>query len=52
MIYWQEYLGQVKLVMENSRSDNTAFLSEDGQTGFDLDDSLGAATRWNVKIEH
>jgi len=38
--------------MEKPRSDDTAFLSEDDQTGFDLDDdSLGAATRWNVKME-
>lgn len=37
--------------MEKPRSDRAAFLSEDGQTGFDLgEDSLDAATRWNVKI--
>lgn len=50
-IYCYEYLGQVKLVMEKPCSDVAAFLSEDGQTGFDLgEDSLDVATRRNVKI--
>lgn len=36
--------------MEKSCSDDAAFLSEDGQTGFDLGkDSLDAATQRNVK---
>lgn len=37
--------------MEKPCPDAAAFLSEDDQTGSDLDgDGLGAATRWNVEI--